>query len=408
MDDLDLESMIAEPDATMVPSDMRTEGAKQHDAQLAQIESEVRRAQFPTAQSMIPGKQMFGQTSKESGDIARSMLPYFGGAEDAQAIAQSETPTELAINTGLGALGQLGPLGKGISTAAPMLGMALGPVATNIWKQGERVFGGAGASSLFGNTPRSPTVRADEMSAAMEALGRSGVDDKNARSLVLGLGPENATNLATRIGERIRRKQAQGSLYRGQSEFGEEIYTAPMEGDLLNLPHGTVEDAYELAILNARADGRKWPTNEEIAGFIDIVTRQGRGRDESGLSAQTRRLLIKGTEVPISQQPVLRSGQSDLYNEQGFANFGPGPRARTKSGVPKERPHRSATACRLKTRQTSSKTRSGMHPPKTSSGIGSSVRMSATSSAGSTRQSSARCSRSCRRSLRSRRTCAMQ
>ncbi len=335
LDDLDLESMIAEPDATMVPSDMRTEGAKQHDAQLAQIESEVRRAQFPTAQSMIPGKQMFGQTSKESGDIARSMLPYFGGAEDAQAIAQSETPTELAINTGLGALGQLGPLGKGISTAAPMLGMALGPVATNIWKQGERVFGGAGASSLFGNTPRSPTVRADEMSAAMEALGRSGVDDKNARSLVLGLGPENATNLATRIGERIRRKQAQGSLYRGQSEFGEEIYTAPMEGDLLNLPHGTVEDAYELAILNARADGRKWPTNEEIAGFIDIVTRQGRGRDESGLSAQTRRLLIKGTEVPISQQPVLRSGQSDLYNEQGFANFGPGPRARTKSGVPK-------------------------------------------------------------------------
>ena len=88
LDDLDLESMIAEPDATMVPSDMRTEGAKQHDAQLAQIESEVRRAQFPTAQSMIPGKQMFGQTSKESGDIARSMLPYFGGAEDAQAIEQ--------------------------------------------------------------------------------------------------------------------------------------------------------------------------------------------------------------------------------------------------------------------------------------------------------------------------------
>ena len=326
LDDLDLESMVAEPDATMVPSDMRTEGAKQHDAQLAQIESERRRAQFPTAQSMIPGKQMFGQTSKESGDIARSMLPYFGGAEDAQAIAQSETPTELAINTGLGALGQLGPIGK-------ISGAALGPAAFAL-------------SRFFGRAPgQMGAIPAGEAAEGAADLTRVGIPDDAARGLSLGLGRENAGNFAQRIQERMRRKQTSGTLYRGRSEAGEEIYTAPMEGDLLNLPHGTVEDAYELAILNARADGRKWPTNAEIAGFIDLVTRQGRGANGSGLSAQTRRLLVKGSDVPISQQPVLRSGHSNLVGRQAPLTGDPnrpgggidtsGPRARTKAGVPK-------------------------------------------------------------------------
>ena len=255
------------------------------------------------------------------------------------------------ISNAASALSQFGPAGK--------VGQAmLGPfaIAASRWfgkaprgiRQGQMIEEGSGQLVPRGYSPEGAVTGGAWNTEAYEILsdgipregrlkskfeigsgGKRRVTTAGSfiEDLAHALGPENSKNLVARIQHRTKHfednkildavtgKPATGSIFRGLDDSGAEIFTKPMAGDVINGPHGLVEDAYELAVLNARADGRKWPTNAEIAGFIDIISRQGKDViDGLGLPAQR---ILEGGNVPAGQQAVTKGG-AGAFSEPPF------------------------------------------------------------------------------------------
>jgi hypothetical protein len=175
---------VAQPDQTFMPTDDRTPALIQQEAQQAEAdrvrqekEARMRKAQFPTAVSMLPDYTGYGQTSKETADVARSMLPYFGGAEDIKNIVEDPS----LLNWIIGAAGQLGPIGKGVGMGlGPALGM-LGPVHRLAQKGFRDAFGSPilgrgdlGTSSAFRSTPASEFAK-EELDQGRKVLMEAGL-----------------------------------------------------------------------------------------------------------------------------------------------------------------------------------------------------------------------------------------